>query len=376
MLRLTLLTSLIIGALALTPDELDAFKPRVAGYVDPNTNKTSVIYAIDNHDGSQLIYTNSIPSHETWIFPDAESGNPNELLEVAVNMNINSVPVMRAEPLRCLPLGYVGIATSGTPIFSWYPAAEGCLDVKLFEELDICEGHPSPDNIYHYHYFSPCVQMPVCEEPSPIYGVAIDGFPIYGPIGEDGVQLTAADLDECGGKFDREGRYKYHVTGDPQYFMNCLKGEIRSDSGKEEDDFYCLCPYDDRLFIKSDEKMTFETVCNVSSIGSELITCSDKEYLSTLEYDIGFEWTFQDTNVTLLACCPKGEDCGTSCKTEDGTKDVCVEETKVISYLTREFKDYSQTNSSTQTESPTEPKTKPQTKPHPDFKPMPRPRRE
>ena len=84
MLKLTLLTSLIIGALALTPDELDAFKPRVVGYVDPNTNKTSVIYAIDNNDGSQLIYTNSIPSHETWIFPDTESGNPNELLEVAV----------------------------------------------------------------------------------------------------------------------------------------------------------------------------------------------------------------------------------------------------------------------------------------------------
>ena len=111
---------------------------------------------------------------------------------------------MRAEPLRCLPLGYIGIATPGTPmfLFSW------------FEELDICEGHPAPGNIYHYHYYSPCVQIPVCGEPSPIYGVVIDGFPIYGPIGEDGVQLTAADLDECGGTFDKEGRYKYKLLHD------------------------------------------------------------------------------------------------------------------------------------------------------------------
>lgn len=32
-----------------------------------------------------------------------------------------------------------------------------------------------------------------------IYGVAVDGIPIYGPYDENGVQLTSSDLDKCGG---------------------------------------------------------------------------------------------------------------------------------------------------------------------------------
>ena len=34
-----------------------------------------------------------------------------------------------------------------------------------------------------------------------IYGVAVDGIPIYGPYDENGVQLTSSDLDKCGGIF-------------------------------------------------------------------------------------------------------------------------------------------------------------------------------
>ena len=134
------------------------------------------------------------------------------------------------------------------------------------------------------------------------------------------------------------------------YFMTCLKCEIRSDSGKTEKWFKCTCPYDDRQFIRGPDKVVLDPVCNVWSIGSEAITRSDKESLSTLEYDIGFDWKYQEKEVTLLACCPKGEDCGTSCETEDGTKDVCVEETKVIPYLTRVSKDYSQTQTQPQPE--------------------------
>ena len=39
------------------------------------------------------------------------------------------------------------------------------------------------------------------------------------PIGED--------TDECGGRYDSSGRYKYHMTIDPPFFMDCLMGEIR-----------------------------------------------------------------------------------------------------------------------------------------------------
>ena len=62
---------------------------------------------------------------------------------------------------------------------------------------------------------------------SAIWGVAIDGIPIYGPFDEDGRQLTKEDLDECGGKYDSTGRYKYHMTVDPPYSLGCLRGEVR-----------------------------------------------------------------------------------------------------------------------------------------------------
>ena len=39
-------------------------------------------------------------------------------------------------------------------------------------------------------------------------GVAFDGFPIYGPIDENGHKLNASVLDECNGRIDSNGNYK------------------------------------------------------------------------------------------------------------------------------------------------------------------------
>ena len=349
MLVAVLLLSLAASTSALTAEELAAFQPRIPGYVDINTGKKADVYATDNRDGSQTIHTNGIPSHPTWVFPSNFSDNPHAIEEVITDMKFYSEPIMRPHdsPMRCQPLGHIGIATSGTAIYSWFPTSEKCVDVKDFEELDICEGHPSPFNQYHYHYYSPCVQMPVCGVPSPIFGVAIDGIPIYGPISEEGVQLTSEDLDECGGRTDNEGRYKYHITADPFYFMSCFRGEFRSDLGKDENMFLCTCPYDDRLFRKSDSSdprpdpsdprpdPSDWMVCSKSDNGTAPMTCTDKEWLENLTYDIGYEWKRQTKEITLLPCCPEGETCGDSCKTADGVKDVCVQEKKTVQYLTR-----------------------------------------
>ena len=341
MIFLVLLASLMFSASALTAEELAAFKPRIPDYVDFNTGKKADVYAVDNEDGSQTIHTNGVPSHNTWAFPSNISDNPNYIKEKITNLKIYSEPIMRSpdNPMRCQPLGYIGIATSGTLIFSWFPTSPGCIDVIDFEELDICEGHPSPFDEYHYHHYSPCVQMPVCGEPSPIFGVAIDGIPIYGPISEDGVQLTSEDLDECGGRTDRNGRYKYHITSDPYYFMSCFRGEFRSDCGKLDREFMCTCPYDDRMFKRRGSRPPPPgptTVCSKSKNGSAPMTCTDKEYLANLQYDIGYEWKRQPTKINLLPCCPKGEDCGNSC-TKKGkvVKDICEQETKTVQYMTR-----------------------------------------
>lgn len=212
---------------------------------------------------------------------------------------------MRDTPLRCIPTVPIGIATSGTVLYSWFPAEEGCIDVAEFEELDICAGHPSPNGQYHYHYYSPCVNVPVCGKPSGIWGVALDGIPIYGPWDENGKQLTRQDLDECGGREDADGRYKYHITADPNYSITCLRGEIRSDHGREAQAYSCTCPYDDQRYKR--DKATGngppaggppdgaapEDICTFGT-GSEPIACKDAEFLASLEYDIGYEWVGQD----------------------------------------------------------------------------------
>ena len=327
---------LFLGVHCLTDEELAAFTPRHADYTDHNTGLKSVITGKDNGDGSQTIYTNGIPSHPTWTFPNRASGNPNSLKETETTLKIYSEPVMRADddPLRCLPLGYLGIATSGVAIDGWFPAQPGCPEVLEFEELDICEGHPSPNGQYHYHHYSPCVQMPVCGIPSPIWGVALDGIPIYGPIGEDGVQLTKSDLDECGGKYDSTGRYKYHMTVDPHYSIRCFRGEIRSDVGKRAREFFCTCPFDDSMFANGPQHAQSETTnCEFNTANTSApAVCRD---VYDLDYDIGYIWEYQDKETVLAPCCPQGEDCGDSCKTEDGIKESCVQETRTIPYLTR-----------------------------------------
>ncbi|KAL5270327.1 hypothetical protein ACHWQZ_G001158 [Mnemiopsis leidyi] len=341
MIRQLIFLALLMGAWSLTQEELDAFTPRHPGYTDFNTGLKSVVWGEDNGDGSQTIYTNGIPSHPTWEFPQP-SGNPNELKEIRTTLKIYSEPRMRAEPLRCLPMGYIGIATSGVAIDGWFPAERGCPEVADFEELDICEGHPSPNGQYHYHHYSPCVQMPTCGQPSSIWGVAIDGIPIYGPFDEDGRQLTKEDLDECGGKVDSTGRYKYHMTVDPPYSLGCLRGEIRSDVGKEAKTFFCACPFDDTMFMdrsggRSDNRGSRPaSICQFSSDGSQPAQC---EEVFNQDYDIGYEWVKRDKTIKLAPCCSPGKDCGDSCKTENGLQGNCTQEERTIKYTTRIAKD-------------------------------------
>lgn len=78
---------------------------------------------------------------------------------------------------------------------------------------------------YHYHKQPSSCLFTVSEgEASPLVGVAFDGFAIYGPVDEYGVKLTSEDLDECHGRYNREGVYQYHTTDDFPYILGCFRG--------------------------------------------------------------------------------------------------------------------------------------------------------
>jgi hypothetical protein len=143
--------------------------------------------------------------------------------------------------------GATGIFFSGAFMFSPYGGTEyGALASDLSNDysncatyaegysFDYCTGHASSSTEASYHHHSP----PSCllnqlgadsDSQSPQIGWAFDGFPIYGPIGPDGIQIKrciedTADndycTDLCGGRYDDSQDdyddgfvYRYHVQG-------------------------------------------------------------------------------------------------------------------------------------------------------------------
>lgn len=58
-----------------------------------------------------------------------------------------------------------------------------------------------------------------------VTGVALDGFPIYGPYASDkgDEPLSSDDLDICHGRMV-DGKYRYHLTFDFPYVLGCFWG--------------------------------------------------------------------------------------------------------------------------------------------------------
>jgi YHYH protein len=134
--------------------------------------------------------------------------------------------------------GPIGILMSGAALFNPYEgdnksiALDHNVTVDGVSFIDQCNGHPSvAPFIYHYHGVPYCITGPIDKtgEHSKMIGVAFDGFPIYGPLGKDG--LTPEKLDECNGHTEKTGEftqgiYHYHLTKSSPYSVACLAGEV------------------------------------------------------------------------------------------------------------------------------------------------------
>ena len=86
---------------------------------------------------------------------------------------------------------------------------------------------------YHYHGYSwKCFpNQGTADQPSPLFGYALDGFGLFGPRGDGGVLMTNQDLDECHGHFgniDWDGvptyMYHYHLNNEFPYGPGCFRG--------------------------------------------------------------------------------------------------------------------------------------------------------
>lgn len=133
----------------------------------------------------------------------------------------------------CIPMGPIGMAINGIPLYNpWNSDFDNAVDGSTRERFDLCQGHPDGKGRYHYHQEpSACLFEVSPGVPSPIIGVAYDGFAIYGPIDENGKKLASADLDECHGRFRADGVYQYHTTSDFPYILGCFTGKPMINTG-------------------------------------------------------------------------------------------------------------------------------------------------
>jgi hypothetical protein len=183
-----------------------------------------------------VVLGSGIPDHDYGNFP-GECNNPNSVANQNDTWQIPLVPTPTNSPSVDLlnQMGPVAIAVNGVAIYNPYDA--GGIDAPVTICFDDCNGHPSPDNRYHYHQYSPCIDWDEVDETghSMIIGYGFDGYPIYGPWDEGGVyarDISGANaLDDCNGHDDPVRGYHYHSISfdlDPDGFpwaMGCYHGE-------------------------------------------------------------------------------------------------------------------------------------------------------
>lgn len=182
-------------------------------------------------DGDEIVLrSNSVPDHKSPYFAAGDSryeayngSNPNYrsngfvLQEQTLVIRIPRTP-RKASSASPTPLGAIGMALNGVPIFNQY-AGNGRPLTSEIDSFDQYNGHPTPMATYHYH--AEPLWLTRTRGSDALVGFLLDGFPVYGPV-ENGRRLTNADLDELHGHTGATadypaGIYHYHVTTEAPY---------------------------------------------------------------------------------------------------------------------------------------------------------------
>lgn len=197
---------------------------------------------------------------------------PNPLKTVNQSWTIERFPKIAAQTTAVPLLGVAGFTVAGLPFEGPNEAAEP--PDQMYGDpvynglMDDCMGHTSPQEYHHHALSVKCLQAssvssatpwtladPPKDKASPLIGWALDGFPVYGPIGcldkdckqvaemksgyvkvgdpktyawkayaYTAVPADATVLDACNGRVGPDGTYRYHTTATFPYIIGCYKG--------------------------------------------------------------------------------------------------------------------------------------------------------
>lgn len=159
-------------------------------------------------DGTWVtIKYNALPDHKSIYYPATNplyenfSGatfgggtfmkNPNTIATQNITLKIPVNPVVAATH-AATPMGVMGVALNGIPLFNQYAAGGSPLTNEM-NSFDQWWGHPQQSGMYHYHV-EPKYLTTVKATPASLMGFLLDGFPVYGTKEENGSDPTGLDV--------------------------------------------------------------------------------------------------------------------------------------------------------------------------------------
>lgn len=209
-------------------------------------------------DGDSLVVvTNSIPD---YLYVATTPGSPSEDESTYV-LPANPVEATDPSPDDVPLLGSIAVAVNGVPIYGPTEGTGGDV-LSLVGALSECGSHNGP-TAFHMHLFGwaegvDCLySAEEVESGDPtLVGWAADGYPIMSGLLCDNeecssmTQLTSSweltddslfatdtwgahsyvegsgDLDQCNGRIDSDGQYRYYTTPTFPYILGCYHGEV------------------------------------------------------------------------------------------------------------------------------------------------------
>jgi hypothetical protein len=203
-------------------------------------------YPVQSNDPAYSYYA-ALPGGVNPAGTSAATGQPPSGYVNAAAIGISPYPLEGRIPLNPVVSGaypitslIVGITLTGA---AWHVEKANDSSGNYYNPLnalpnDQCYGHPYNQQ-YHYHSYSwKCFDQGTPGQQSPVYGFALDGFPITGPRGPDGNDFTNADLDICHGTtsvldipngvggFVRKLTYHYVLNREYPHSVGCFRGKV------------------------------------------------------------------------------------------------------------------------------------------------------